>query len=179
MTDAIALGATISGAVAAMFAAYATWAAPRSAAHLAESLRRDAERADQLQKRKMHIFMVLMQERARIYSENAVQALNLIDTVFSECRDVRETWSELFLAFYMDPLVPHVIDERLRRLLAAIARDLGIAENLRTDDLGRVYYPRASQQEQMIKDLQRNMLLQQLNAQAPSANAAPLWPPKP
>jgi hypothetical protein len=36
----------------------------------------------------------------------------------------------------MEPLVDHLIEERLRRLLAAIARDIGIADHLRTDDLG-------------------------------------------
>jgi hypothetical protein len=36
----------------------------------------------------------------------------------------------------MEPLVDHLIEERLHRLLVAIAKDIGIADHLRTDDLG-------------------------------------------
>jgi len=42
------------------------WAAPRSAASLSESLSREAERHDQLQKRKMKIFTILMRGRESI-----------------------------------------------------------------------------------------------------------------
>jgi predicted ATPase len=135
MTENIALLAAMFSAIATAFAAFATWSAPRAAARLAESLRREAERHDERQRRKLHVFSTLMQERAQIYSDNGVRALNLIDVVFNESREVRETWSELFLAFQMKPLLQHVIDERLRKLLGAIARDIGLADELRTDDL--------------------------------------------
>jgi hypothetical protein len=53
---------------------------------------------------------MLMKERAQIYSENGIKALNLIDVVFNDSREVREAWSELFLAFQMKPFLPHVQD---------------------------------------------------------------------
>lgn len=184
MTDAIALAAAIFSAIATAFAAYATWNAPRAAAELAESLRRDAERHNERHKLKLQVFSTLMQERAQIHSDEGVRALNLIDVVFNDAREVREAWAELFLAFYMKPLVQHVIDERLRKLLGAMAKDIGLGDQLRTDDLGRVYYPVVQAQEQFIKDMQRQKILTSLQAQgAAGASAAALptspWPPKP
>src|SRR5450759_5219819 len=101
MTDHLTLLTAIFSAIATGLAAYATWRAPTAAANLAESLRRDAEQQDQRQRQKLSVFATLMQERAQIHSENSVRALNLIDVVFNESREVREAWSELFLAFYM------------------------------------------------------------------------------
>jgi len=178
MTDKIALWAAIFSAVATAFAAFAAWRAPLSAATLAESLRRDAERYDELQRRKMEVLTVLMQERARINSDECVRALNSIDIVFADSREVREAWAELLLAFNLQPLVMHVLEERLRRLLAAIAKEVGIADQLRIDDLGRVYYPTSQQQEQLIKDMQRPLILNSL-MQKNAAGANSLFPPKP
>lgn len=186
MTDSVAtqltLAIAIFSAIATALAAIATWRAPTAAAKLAESLRRDAEHDHERQRQKVAIFSTLMQERARIYSEESVRALNLIDVVFNESRDVREAWSELYLAFGMTPLQQHVIDERLRRLLAAISKNIGLADGLRSDDLGRVYRPIIQEQEQFIKDTQRRQMLISLQASnAGSANTTQnsLWPPKP
>jgi hypothetical protein len=71
-----------------------------------------------------------MQERAEIYSENALRVLNLIEVVFNDAREVREAWAELYLAFSMKPYLQHVTEERLRKLLAAIAKDIGLADEL-------------------------------------------------
>ncbi len=184
MTDAIALVAAVFSAIATGFAAFATWSAPRAAAQLAESLRRDAERQNERQRLKLQVFSALMQERAQIHSDEGVRALNLIDVVFNESREVREAWSELFLAFQMKPTIQHVLDERLRKLLGAIAKDIGLSDELRNDDLGRVYYPVVQAQEQFIKDMQRQQILASLQGQnAAGASAAALpnsaWPPKP
>lgn len=184
MTDHLTLLIAIFSAIATGLAAIATWRAPTAAAKLAESLRRDAERHDERQRQKISVFASLMQERAQIHSDNGVRALNLIDVVFNESRDVREAWSELFLAFHMNPLVQHVIDERLRKLLGSIAKDIGLSDELRNDDLGRVYYPNVMAQEQLIRDLQRQQLLTSLRGQGAAGAGATgpqntLWPPKP
>jgi len=155
-----------------------------TAAKLAESLRREAERHNERQRHKLHVFAMLMQERAQIHSEVGVRALNLIDVVFNESREVREAWSELYGAFYIKPLLQHVVDERLRKLLGAIANDIGLSDKLRNDDLGRVYYPVVQAQEQLIKDMQRQQLLTSLQGQnaagaSTAASQNTLWPPKP
>lgn len=184
MINVIALAAAIFSAIATAFAACATLIAPKAAAQFAETLRRDAERHNERHRLKLQVFSTLMQERAQIASDQGVRALNLIDVVFNDAREVREAWAELFLAFYMKPLVQHVIDERLRKLLGEMAKDIGLDDQLRTDDLGRVYFPVVQAQEQFIKDMERQRLLSILQEQpAAGAGAAALptspWPPKP
>lgn len=178
MVEKVALWTAIFSAAATALAALATWKAPRSAAALAESLRRDAERFDQIQKQKMTVFIVLMQERARIYSKDGVRALNSVDIVFSDSQEVRDSWSNLYNAFGMRPIVDHVIHEHLHGLLTAIARDLGIADKLRAEDMERVYYPELFQQEESIRNMQRQQELGRLMQQN-AANPAAAWPPKP
>jgi hypothetical protein len=177
------LTAAIFSAIATALAAIATWRAPIQATKLAEALRRDTERHTERHKRKYEILTALMQERARI--ENAVQALNLIDIVFNDSREVREAWAELLLAFDPKLSIPkYATDERLRKLLAAIAKDIGLTDELRNDDLGRVYYPNVQAQEQLIRDLQRQQTIVNLQVQdAARRSSAGLdnsaWPPKP
>jgi hypothetical protein len=184
MTDNLTFLIAIFSAIATGLAAVATWRAPTAAAKFAEALRRDAERLNERQRQKLSVFATLMQERARVNSDDGVRALNLIDVVFNESRDVREAWSELFLAFEMQPLIQHVVDERLRKLLGAIAKDIGLADELRNDDLGRVYFPNVQAQEQFIKNMQRQQLMASLQGQVTAAASATgeqntVWPPKP
>jgi hypothetical protein len=184
MSDAATIATAVFSAIATGFAAFATWQAPRAAARLSEQLRRASEHAQERQKSKQQIFGMLMQERAAIYTEDGVKALNLIDVVFHDNREVREAWAELFLIFNTNPLPPHVLEERLRKLLSAIAKDVGLGESLRTDDLGRVYSPNAITQDRMIKDMQRQQVLASLQGRSsPAANVASsegnIWPPKP
>jgi len=184
MSDPLTLVTAIFSAIATGLAAVATWRAPTSAARLAESLRRDAERDTERQKLKFSAFVTLMQERGQIYSDDGVRALNLIDVVFNESRPVREAWSELFGAFHMKPLQQHYIDERLRKLLAAIANDIGLADQLRNDDLGRIYRPVIQEQEQFIRDMHRQQLLARLQGQGaaaagPTSSQDSPWPPRP
>jgi hypothetical protein len=184
MNDKIALLTAVFSAIATALAALATWRAPMSAAKLAERLRRDGEQGAERQKQKMWVFSMLMQERAQIHSDNGVRALNLIDVVFNDSREVRDAWSDLYGAFEMRPLVQHLIDERLRKLLSAIAKDIGLSDELRNDDLGRVYFPVVQQQEQFIRDMQRQQALASLQSQgaagaAAAVNPGALWPPRP
>jgi hypothetical protein len=99
MSDYYGIATAVFSAVATGFAAFAAWQAPRAAAKLAESLRRDAEKAQERQRSKLQIFVTLMQERAAIYSETAVKSLNLIEVIFSDSREVCDAWVELFAVF--------------------------------------------------------------------------------
>lgn len=184
MNEHLALVAAVFSAIATALAAIATWRAPVAAAKLAETLRRDSERAAERQRQKLYVFSMLMQERAEIHSDKGVRALNLVDIVFSDSPAVRDAWAELFSAFHLRPYPPHVISERLLRLLAAIAKDIGLADELRSDDLTRVYRPIVQEQEQFIRDMQRQQTLARLqgeNAAGASDAGAPLtvWPPRP
>ena len=165
---------TLLSAIAAVAAAYAAWIGPRSAAELAEKLRRDGEAADETRRLRMFVFNTLMQERARLYSEEGVKALNLIDTVFSDCSDVREAWTNLYMSYDRSNDIPsHVSQERLAVLLQEMAKTLGLASELRLEDLNRIYFPTALQEQRLIDDLQRREALRRLeNSASPGANVS-------
>ena len=186
MNEQLALLAAVFSAIATALAAIATWRAPITAAKLAETMRREAERADERRRQKLYVFSLLMQERAQIHSENGVRALNLVDVAFSESREVRDAWAELFSAFSLKPLPPHVVSERLLKLLGAIAKDIGLANDLRSDDLNRVSFPVVQEQDQIIRNMQRQQTLARLLAEnaagtSPASSSTPntLWPPRP
>jgi len=173
-------------AVAAIAAAVATWRAPLSAAKMAETLRRAGDIAQDVRRFKLNVFTTVMQERAAIYSDDAVRALNSIDVAFAHSTPVREAWAELFQALNTPNVPPHVMDERIRKLLREMSIELGIADQLRMDDFSRVYYPNALQQQRQIEDLQRREALARLTGPAqPAANTtvqaaiASNWPPAP
>lgn len=179
--------AAFLSAVAAVAAAVATWRSPIAAARMAEALRRQSESYGEARRIKLNVFGSIMQERAEIYNEEAVRALNLIDVAFSDSIPVREAWAELYNALNTNPIPPHVIDERLRKLLREMAADLGLSDKLRQDDFGRVYFPNAVMEERNVRQLERKAALARLTqSSSPAANAADgnnhileRWPPKP
>lgn len=167
------------------FAAYATWQGPKSAAAYAEELRRRSELEDQRANARRNVFFTLMQERATTTSIEAVKALNSIDIVFHDSREVREAWSSLFATFLPNNrLPPHVQSERLVHLLRTMAAEIGLSESLRVDDFSRIYYPNALAWEEELRTLQRDNALKQLQAGSETAiDATPtrksIFPPKP
>lgn len=177
--------AAIASAFAAIAAAVATWRGPIAAAEMADELRQKSETEADRRRFKLNVFASLMQERAEIYSPDAVRALNSIDIAFSDNIEVREAWSELYQALNGEPdRLDHVIEERTRNLLRSMASDLGLAETLRLDDFARVYYPRAMADERRLQNLQRTNHLAQLTGQSSNnadenAALAGRWPPKP
>ena len=105
--------------------------------------------------------------------------------VFSDAREVRDAWAEFFHS--LDPVqkVPlHAQMEKLRALLAAMARNIGLADDLRVEDLTRVYLPAVLAQERFIKDVERQQAVIRLQGETqPQANTAPPqitpWPSAP
>ena len=126
-----------------------------------------------------------MQERSEISSNESVKALNSIDVAYNKSSLVREAWAELYETMNNLKGIPyHILDERFRKMLKAMASDIGLSEDLRLDDFKRVYVPQAIVEERNLRDLQRRTALQQLTGMnAPEANAAEInlegWPPKP
>lgn len=185
MSEYVQILLAMLAVMATGLAAYATWRAPLSAAELAEQLRQASEKQSERRRLKQFVFATLMQERASLATTEGVRALNLIDVIYYDCRDVREAWAELYLSFDGSKKLPqHVQEERLRKLLIAMAEDLGVADQLRSDDFGRVYYPNALAEEERVRQLERQSALARLQGQTPTANTsgpqtASLWPPKP
>jgi uncharacterized protein DUF6680 len=171
--------AAVFSAIATLFAVIATWKAPLTAAKLAEQLRQSSERDSERRRQKLEILTKLMQERNQL--QNAAGALNLIDIVFNESLEVRNAWSELLQALQIKPYNQTPVEERLRRLLIAITKDVGLADQLRPDDLARIHYPEIHAQEQLIKAIQIQQSIQSLQSgsAAPASNATSVWPPPP
>jgi hypothetical protein len=180
-----ATAAAFLSALAATAAAIATWRGPMSAARMAERLRRETETERESYRFRFNVFAMIMQGRAEIYSEDSVKALNSIDIAFYRSPLVREAWAELFQSLNKGPYVDHVIEERVRRLLKEMAADLGLADSLRLDDFGRVYFPKAVVEEREVRALERQAALVRLKglptppAGAEGDPAADIWPPKP
>ena len=160
MSDFVTVLAAFSAfasALATGFAAYASWRGPQNAAEIAERLRRDAEISNERKRQKFLVFATLMQERAAIYTENSVRALNTIDAVFHDVRSVREAWAELYIKLNTPNLQVSDYNVELRKLLTAMASDVGLAEQFGQADANRVYIPNALAQERMVRDLARLM----------------------
>ena len=180
-------------AIAALFSAIATgfavWAAiegPKKAAELAEKLRSQGDSHAERRRAKLNVFAILMANRAAYWVGEALHAFNLIDVVFNDNKEVRSAWAEMYLALNTRNVPEHTMGEKMRVLLGAMAKDLGLADELRTDDFGRVYSSTAAAEERLVTDLQRKKALDSLTGNtSPSANTAgtqslsSMFPPKP
>lgn len=181
--------AAFLSAVAAIAAVIATWQGPRSAAKLAEQIRRDTERENERRRMKLQVFSTLMQERATIASIDSVRMLNSIDFVFSDSPRVREAWADLFSIFHTSESIhPQLREDKLRNLLKEMGADIGLSDRLKVADIGRIYYPNALAQEEELQMLRREQALLQIRSQgqqqlpSPSgANEVQLakFPPRP
>lgn len=178
--------AATMAALAALFTVIATFRAPMKAAHFADQLRREGEMSQDRRRIKMAVFTTIVQERVGLWSPDAVRALNLIEVAFYDVREVRECWVALYETFDATKKIPeHVQKERLRALLTAMAKDLGLGGALGMADFERVYYPVSIEQEQKLRMLEREASIRRLQGlDSPEANtsgmvANTVWPPRP
>lgn len=161
-----ATAAAFLSLVATLLAAFATWQGPRSAAKLAEQIRKDTERESERRRMKIQIFSTLMQERATIASIDSVRMLNSIDFVFSDSPRVREAWADLFAIFHT-PEGPHpqLREDKLRVLLKEMGADIGLSESLKVDDIARIYYPNVLAKEEELRLFRQEQALLQMRSQ--------------
>lgn len=183
--EGVAAMAAVFSAIATGLAVYATLQGPKAAAELAEKLRGTGEAHSERRRTKLHIFAVLMANRKSVWTTDAVNALNLIDVVFNDNTDVRSCWAELYLSFGRG-IPDHVRDEKLRKLLSSMSRDLNLADELRTDDFGRVYRPDAIVEDDLLQMHRRRSALAAFEgAGSPAANTTEpqatlsIFPPRP
>jgi hypothetical protein len=148
--------AAIASTFATLFAAFATWHGPRSAAKLAEEIRKNTEMNNENRRMKLLVFSTLMQERATIASIDSVKMLNSIDFVFSESPKVREAWADLYSIFHtQDSIHPQLREDKTRVLLKEMIADIGLSDKLKVDDISRIYYPNALAQADEIESHRR------------------------
>jgi hypothetical protein len=118
----------------------------------------DWERRKGKQERKERLFIALMAERKSFpLSYELVKALNLIDVVFSDSKEVLKQWHEYY-NLLVTAKTEVEIQERQRKfldLVHAIASSMGY-KNLKQTDIDKFYSPTAH-----IDQAQTNMKMQQ------------------
>ena len=116
-------------------------------------------------KDKMQIFQYLMTKRNTGWAEvNAVNALNSIDIVYSDCEAVRKQWAVLLSKYRRDIPAQEQYREQCK-LLELMANDLGYKDKITWDIIQNPYYP-----EGLAKQIEINSQI--LNGQVALANAA-------
>jgi len=90
--------------------------------------------------KKLDVFQTLMAYRYMIHSEESVRAINSVDVIFYENKNVRKALKDFFDETWKKPdLNPNVGDKYLK-LLEEIANVLHL-KNIHWDDIKQSYYP--------------------------------------
>ena len=112
-------------------------AIPIVAVFVGQFLQNKAEK----RKDKMQIFQCLMTKRITGWAGlDAVNALNSIDIVFSDCEAVRKQWAVLLSKYRHDITVQEQYREQCK-LLELMANDLGYKDKITWDIIQNPYYP--------------------------------------
>ena len=111
------------------------------AAQFAEQLRTENQAAEERRRLKLFIFSTLMQCRSQIINPNSVAALNLIDVVFIDSKEVREAWKDFHNSTEAKPFSMMATVERYHAIIEKIARDLGLNQQITISDIRNSYYP--------------------------------------
>lgn len=111
-------------------------------------------------KDKMQIFKTLMTSRIYGWTPDSVNALNIIDIVFSDDKNVREAWKDLNDKLRVtNPDQQHLkkIENAQYKLLEAIAHSLGYKDKITWEDIQNPYMP-----DGMVKQIEQNKNMQQM-----------------
>ena len=134
---------------------------PLVAVYIGQFLQNKAEK----RKDKMQIFQCLMTKRITGWAGlDAVNALNSIDIVFSDCEAVRKQWAVLLSKYRRDITAQEQYREQCK-LLELMANDLGYKDKITWDIIQNPYYP-----EGLAKQIEINSQI--LDGQVAWANAA-------
>jgi hypothetical protein len=126
---------------AALVAVWATFKAPERAAQFAETLRLQSAEEEQSKRLKLWVFTTLMQYRSAIANINAVSALNVIDVVFHDDRDVRDAWRLFLTCANTKPLNSAMLIDRYNAILEKMSRNLNLLTSITVFDIQNSYYP--------------------------------------
>ena len=134
---------------------------PIAAVFVSQRLQSKSEK----RKDKMQIFQCLMTKRIIGWAGmDAVNALNTIDIVFSDCEPVRKQWAVLRSKYRRDVTAQEQYREQCK-LLELMANDLGYKDKITWDIIQNPYYP-----EGLAKQIEINSQI--LDGQIAWANAA-------
>lgn len=107
--------------------------------------------------------MVMMAHRKNYGQKEAMQALNLVDLVWHKSKDVRDAWAEFHASIQEGSgFSASQIADKYRRLLSAIAADLGLGSSLSSADFDRIYYSNIVGWREDLEGLQMRRALAEL-----------------
>lgn len=132
--------AAVATFLAACCAVWATFDGPKRAAELAEKLRRKNQQIDAQLLEKHQILKTLMTYRGVMISQEAVNALNLIDVAFVDAPEVREAYQQ-FWNSTAEQTAWELKVERYNAIIERIVRHLGTSDLIKTSDIQRTYHP--------------------------------------
>ncbi len=118
---------------------------------------------DRAEKRKdkMQIFKTLMIARVYSYTRESVEALNIIDIVFSDDKSVRDAWAKLYDSYkVVNPDEMHLqkIQQNQYKLLESMANTLGYKNEITWETIQNPYIPVGySNQIKMQESFTKNM----------------------
>ena len=101
------------------------------------------ERAEK-RKDKMQIFKILMTSRIYGWTPDSVHALNIIDIVFADNKEVRDAWKDLNDKYRVNnPDEQHLkkIEQAQYKLIEAIANTLGYKDKITWETIQNPYMP--------------------------------------
>lgn len=126
------------------------------------------QKKNQTKHAKERIFTVLMSKRYDLACEESVDALNMVEVVFSKSKLVRIAWKDFIETVNMpdSPIRGTKIADKHLKLLEAIARDIGYKE-IDWEDIKHFYYPvglsNRKQDENLLRRVQIDAGIAQIN----------------
>lgn len=133
------------------------------------------QKRSEKRKDKMQVFMTLMKTRAFAWNMDIVNALNVIDVVFSDNKDVRDAWKNHYSALCVsEPKENELkrIQDTKYKLLEVMAKSLGYRDDINWEIIQSPYYPKGLDNQMTMNQYSQEMqatLLKQFS-EALSAN---------
>ena len=133
-------------------------------------IRQHLQNRAEVRKDKMHIFKVLMSSRIYGWTQEKVHCLNIIDIVFSDDRDVRSAWKELYDKYCVqnpNEMQMKLIQNAQYKLLETMAKSLGYKNNITWETIQNPYIPKGmlEQMDEQNRNKQRyDNILENLHA---------------
>jgi hypothetical protein len=158
---------------AAMVAVWATFRAPKSAAAFAEDLRAQSTQVEEARRLKLWVFATLMQYRGQLLNSQNVGALNSIDVVFRESREVRDAWRHFMAEANNSSFSSDRLNERYAAIIEKMARAMGLDAEITVKDIETAYYPKALSQFDLAAWLEAQDKLKRYGGEAAQNAAKP------
>lgn len=105
---------------------------------------------------KRKIFETAVSSRYCIVEEENVKALNSIDVIFHNNKNVRQSWKAFIDEADKQPPNPQNINDKYMKLLEEMAIVCGY-KNIKWDDLRRHYYPTGLSRQKVDEETLRNL----------------------